>query len=139
MASVHRSFRLAVETADALDAAAAEHALDRTALAQRLISEGLTREEHPLLSFRDGSAGRVAFLAAAEVEVWQVIAAAAESEETLDALGLRDCELRAALRYHDAHRDEIEELIRRDQLARVREGVRLRRDDELLAEARARG
>ena len=132
MATIHRSFRLATETADALDASAATQGLDRTALAQRLIAEGLVREAHPLIGFRDSVAGRVAVLPIAEIEVWQVIAAVKAGAEPLDELGLKEEELRAAIRYYDASQAEIDALLRRDQLVQAHASEQERRDQELL-------
>lgn len=56
--SVQRSFRLSRTTSDLLDAAAAASNESRNALADRLLSEALRLERHPLIRFRTGYAGR---------------------------------------------------------------------------------
>ena len=56
--SVQRSFRLSATTADLLDRQAARAGESRNALADRLLTEGLRREIHPLVTFRSGAAGR---------------------------------------------------------------------------------
>lgn len=58
MRSIQRSFRLSATTADLLDQQAARTNESRNALADRILSEGLRRESHPLIVFRTGAAGR---------------------------------------------------------------------------------
>jgi uncharacterized protein (DUF433 family) len=72
-------------------------------------------DEHPLVRFVDGSAGRRARVAGTGVDVWEVIAAVRDNggdvgraAEYLDLpLGL----IQGAVTYYGAHPDEIDEWI----------------------------
>jgi uncharacterized protein (DUF433 family) len=90
------------------------HLAPRT-LAQRYVEEGLRMDEHPLIRFTDGPAGRRARLTGTGKDVWEVIAAvrdndgdAAETARYLQVpLGL----IQAAITYYGAYRDEIDQWI----------------------------
>ena len=90
------------------------HLAPRT-LAQRYIEEGLRMDEHPLIRFAEGPAGRRARLVGTGKDVWEVIAAvrdndgdAAETARYLEIpLGL----VQAAITYYGAYRDEIDQWI----------------------------
>ena len=51
-------FRVPPRTLEHLRRRAREAGQPQTALAERYIEEGLRMDEHPLVSFRDGAAGR---------------------------------------------------------------------------------
>ena len=90
------------------------HLAPRT-LAQRYVEEGLRMDEHPLIRFADGPAGRRARLVGTGKDVWEIIAAvrdndgdAAETARYLEMpLGL----VQAAISYYGAYRDEIDQWI----------------------------
>jgi uncharacterized protein (DUF433 family) len=90
------------------------HLAPRT-LAQRYVEEGLRMDEHPLIRFADGPAGRRARLVGTGKDVWEVIAAvrdnrgdAAETARYLEIpLGL----VQAAVTYYGAYKDEIDQWI----------------------------
>src|ERR1700689_2449453 len=90
------------------------HLAPRT-LAQRYVEEGLRMDEHPLIRFAEGPAGRRARLIGTGKDVWEVIATvrdnggdAAESAGYLEVpLGL----VQAAISYYGAYRDEIDQWI----------------------------
>src|SRR5258708_17030714 len=90
------------------------HLAPRT-LAQRYVEEGLRMDEHPLIRFTDGPAGRRARLTGTGKDVWEVIAAvrdndgdAAETARYLElALGL----VQAAISYYRADRDQTDQRI----------------------------
>jgi len=90
------------------------HLAPRT-LAQRYVEEGLRMDEHPLIRFTDGPAGRRARLTGTGKDVWEVIAAvrdndgdAAETARYLEEpLGL----IQAAITYYGAYQDEIDQWI----------------------------
>ena len=90
------------------------HLAPRT-LAQRYVEEGLRMDEHPLIRFAEGPAGRRARLVGTGKDVWEVIAAvrdnggdAAETARYLEIpLGL----VQAAITYYGAYRDEIDQWI----------------------------
>lgn len=57
-ASIQRSFRLSASTSELLDDLAARSNESRNSLVERLLSEGVRLERHPLIRFRTGRAGR---------------------------------------------------------------------------------
>jgi uncharacterized protein (DUF433 family) len=90
------------------------HLAPRT-LAQRYVEEGLRMDEHPLVRFADGPAGRRARLIGTGKDVWEVIEVvrdnggdAAESARYLEiSLGL----VQAAIAYYGAYAAEIDQQI----------------------------
>jgi uncharacterized protein (DUF433 family) len=90
------------------------HLAPRT-LAQRYVEEGLRMDEHPLVRFAEGPAGRRARLMGTGKDVWEVIATVrdnggdiAEAARYLEIpLGL----VQAAVTYYGAYTDEIEQWI----------------------------
>jgi uncharacterized protein (DUF433 family) len=90
------------------------HLAPRT-LAQRYIEEGLRMDEHPLVRFAEGPAGRRARLVGTGKDVWEVVAAvrdndgdAAETARYLEIpLGL----VQAAITYYGAYTGEIDQWI----------------------------
>jgi len=81
----------------------------------RYVEEGLRMDEHPLIRFADGPAGRRARLVGTGKDVWEIIATvrdndgdAAETARYLEIpLGL----VQAAISYYGAYRDEIDQWI----------------------------
>ena len=115
----YMSHPLSVRLNDATIARLGRHAqrahLAPRTLAQRYVEEGLRMDEHPLVRFVDGPAGRRARLAGTGKDVWEVIATVRDNGNDLAAttrylrvpLGL----VQAAVTYYGAYRDEIHEVI----------------------------
>ena len=90
------------------------HLAPRT-LAQRYVEEGLRMDEHPLIRFAEGPAGRRARLIGTGKDVWEVIATVrdnggdiAEAARYLEIpIGL----VQAAVTYYGAYTDEIDQWI----------------------------
>jgi uncharacterized protein (DUF433 family) len=90
------------------------HLAPRT-LAQRYVEEGLRMDEHPLIRFAEGPAGRRARLMGTGKDVWEVIATVrdnggdiAEAARYLEIpVGL----VQAAVTYYGAYTDEIDQWI----------------------------
>src|SRR6266496_6104007 len=109
------SVRLTEATIRRLGARARRVHLPARTLAQRYVEEGLRMDEHPLIRFADGPAGRRARLLGTGKDVWEVIAAvrdnhgdAAETARYLEIpLGL----VQAAISYYGAYREEIDQWI----------------------------
>jgi uncharacterized protein (DUF433 family) len=109
------SVRLNDATISRLGARARRVHLPPRTLAQRYVEEGLRMDEHPLIRFADGPAGRRARLLGTGKDVWEVIAVvrdndgdAAESAGYLEVpLGL----VQAAIAYYGAYTTEIDEQI----------------------------
>jgi uncharacterized protein (DUF433 family) len=115
----YMSHPLSVRLNDATIARLGRHAqrahLAPRTLAQRYVEEGLRMDEHPLIRFADGPAGRRARLVGTGKDVWEIIAAvrdndgdAAETARYLEIpLGL----VQAAISYYGAYREEIDQWI----------------------------
>jgi uncharacterized protein (DUF433 family) len=94
------------------------HLAPRT-LAQRYVEEGLRMDEHPLVRFADGPAGRRARLLGTGKDVWEVVEVvrdnggdAAETARYLEIpLGL----VQAAITYYGAYTAEIDQAIQANQ------------------------
>ncbi|MEA2264791.1 MAG: hypothetical protein QOE27_374 [Solirubrobacteraceae bacterium] len=116
------SLRLPSGTVDRLGSRAARVRLAPRTLAQRYVEEGLRMDEHPLVRFVDGPAGRRARLVGTGVDVWEVIAAVKENDgdigETASYLRLALGLVQAAVAYYGAFVDEIDEWIERNELER---------------------
>lgn len=112
-ASVQRSFRLSRRTSDLLDATVESTGESRNALADRLISEAVRAERHPLVRFRAGSAGRrePAFVGT-RLLVRQVMATVRDHDGGVDAsasyLTIPARVVRAAVSYYAEFADEID-------------------------------
>ena len=109
------SLRLSEATIERLGQRAKRAHMPTRTLAQRYVEEGLRMDEHPLVRFVDGPAGRRARLAGTGKDVWEVVATIRDSDNDLAAtaeylrttLGV----VQAAVTYYGAYRDEIDELI----------------------------
>ena len=103
------SVRLTDATIRRLGARAQRVHLPPRTLAQRYVEEGLRMDEHPLVRFAEGPAGRRARLVGTGKDVWEVIAVvrdnggdAAETARYLEMpLGL----VQAAITYYGAYTD----------------------------------
>jgi hypothetical protein len=84
-------------------------------LAQRYVEEGLRMDEHPLIRFSDGPAGRRARLVGTGKDIWEIITVvrdnngdAAEAARYLEIpLGL----IQAAISYYGTYTAEIDQFI----------------------------
>jgi uncharacterized protein (DUF433 family) len=109
------SVRLNDATINRLGARAQRVHLPPRTLAQRYVEEGLRMDEHPLVRFADGPAGRRARLIGTGKDVWEVIAVvrdnggdAAESARYLEIpIGL----VQAAITYYGGYAAEIDQQI----------------------------
>jgi uncharacterized protein (DUF433 family) len=113
------SVRLNDATISRLGARARRVHLPPRTLAQRYVEEGLRMDEHPLIRFADGPAGRRARLLGTGKDVWEVVAVvrdndgnAAETARYLEIpLGL----VQAAITYYGAYTTEIDQQIEDNQ------------------------
>ncbi len=109
------SVRLTEATIRRLGARARRVHLPPRTLAQRYVEEGLRMDEHPLIRFAEGPAGRRARLVGTGKDVWEVISVVrdsggdpAEAARYLEIpLGL----VQAAVAYYGAYTDEIDQWI----------------------------
>jgi uncharacterized protein (DUF433 family) len=113
------SLRLNDATISRLGARAQRVHLAPRTLAQRYVEEGLRMDEHPLVRFADGPAGRRARLLGTGKDVWEVIEVvrdndgdAAETARYLEIpLGL----VQAAIAYYGAYTAEVDQAIQVNQ------------------------
>jgi len=100
-----------------------------SALAQRLVDEGLRTAEHPGIIFKDGPTGRRAALAGGP-DVWEIVNVLRELDERGEAavdasaalLNLTDAQVRTALAYYAAYDEEIDaEIADNDEASRAAE------------------
>jgi uncharacterized protein (DUF433 family) len=90
-----------------------------------LIDEGLRREEHPLIVFRDGAAGRRTAILGTRLDVWQVVdtlrASSNSIADTAAYFAIPEPWVQAAVRYYAAYPDEVDRFAERVKAAAERE------------------
>lgn len=130
------SFRFDPITVRRLKDHAAETGAGQTALAQRYIEEGIRRDEHPLIYFREGAAGRRPALLGSRLDVADVVTTIRQNDGSVaDAASYLEVpaeQIEAAARYYAEYKGEVDELIERAELAAERERERSRRQQEAL-------
>ncbi len=118
MSSAPLSIRLPGQTVGRLGDRAERLRMAPRTLAQRYVEEGLRMDDHPLVRYADGPAGRRARLIGGP-DVWEVIAVAHDNdgdlEETAAYLQLPLGLVQAAAAYYGAYRQEIDEWIERNR------------------------
>ena len=67
------SLRLPEATVERLGARARHRRVAPSTLAQRYVEEGLRMDDHPLVRFADGPAGRRARLVGSGLDVWEIM------------------------------------------------------------------
>jgi uncharacterized protein (DUF433 family) len=132
-----RSFRLPDTLLASLQGRARERGESANALAERYLEEGLRRDEHPLIVFREGAAGRRAAVVGTRLDVAQVIDTLRESDNSVEAtaeyLGIPEQHVRAAVRYYADFREEIDEWREQTRAVAEREEEAWRREQAILA------
>jgi uncharacterized protein (DUF433 family) len=130
------SFRFDPITVKRLKAHAAEAGAGQTALAERYIEEGMRRDEHPLIYFREGAAGRRPALLGSRLDVADVVTTIRENEgsvaQAAEYLEIPISQIEAVARYYADYREEVDALIERARLSAERERQRARRQQEAL-------
>src|SRR5450755_2211807 len=109
------SLRLPDATVERLGARARRRSIAPRTLAQRYVEEGLRTDEHPLIRFVDGPAGRRARLLGSGLDIWETIAAVRDNDgdarATADYLEIPLGLVQAAIAYYGAYAGEIDEWI----------------------------
>lgn len=111
------SIRIPTELKAAMEARAREVGLSPSALLERFLAEGLRRDAHPLIAFRDGAGGRRAALIGTRLAVADVIDTVDASPDRGDAaireaaeyLCLHEGQVRACVRYYAEYKEEIDD------------------------------
>lgn len=109
------SLRLREEVTKRLGARARRVGAAPRTLAQRYIDEGIRQDEHPLIRFVDGPAGRRPALIGTGLDVWEVIATvrdnSGDAEEAAAYLEIPRSLVDAAVTYYGGYRAETDEWI----------------------------
>lgn len=119
-----------------LEMAAAARRLEPLVLARVLLREGIRRERHPAITFRDGGAGRRAALEGHRLDVWQVMETLWNSdgdvEQAAEYLGVRQAAVRAALAYCADYPDEVDAMVQHNRETADRAEAQFRRERQAL-------
>ncbi len=109
----------------------------QTALAERYIEEGLRRDEHPLIYFHDGEAGRRPALSGTRLDVADVITTIRQNnnsvEEAAEYLEIPIEHVDACLRYYADYKDDVDAWIERVHAIAEHERERWERQQQALA------
>jgi uncharacterized protein (DUF433 family) len=137
MPKTAKSFRFTSTVLESLQRHAAESGETLTALAERYVDEGLRRDAHPLIAFRDGVSGRRPALVGTRLDVAQVIETLRQSEnsipETAEYFSIPEPWVRAAVRYYVDYQTEVDSWIERTHAIAEREEDSWRREQAVLA------
>ena len=130
------AFRFDRVTVARLKQRAQETHAPQTALAERYIEEGLRHDEHPLIYFRDGEAGRRPALLGTRLDVADVITTIRQNdnsvEEAAEYLEIPVEHVDACLRYYADYKNEIDAWIERSLAIAERERERWQRRQQAL-------
>jgi hypothetical protein len=115
----YMSHPLSVRLNDATIARLGRHAqrahLAPRTLAQRYVEEGLRMDEHPLIRFAEGPAGRRARITGTGKDVWEVIVTVRDNDgDTAEAARYLEMPLglvQAAVSYYGAYTGEVDQWI----------------------------
>jgi uncharacterized protein (DUF433 family) len=131
------AFRFDRSTVARLKQRARDAHAPQTTLAERYIEEGLRGDEHPLVHFRDGDAGRRPALLGTRLDVADVITTVKQNgnsvEEAADYLEIPPEHVEACVRYYADYREEIDAWIERSLAIAERERERWQRRRQALA------
>lgn len=131
------AFRFDPDTVRRLRERALQTDAPQTALAERYIEEGLRRDEHPLISFREGAAGRRPALAGTRLDIAEVIETIRQNdnsvEEAADYLEIPVAQVEACVRYYADYKDEVDAWIECSRASAQREHERWQRRRRALA------
>jgi hypothetical protein len=112
------SLRLQEATISRLGVRAERVDLKPRTLAQRYVEEGLRMDEHPLVRFVDGPAGRRAALVGS-IDVWEAIEVIRENGndvgDAAEYLHVPAGLLQAAVAYYGAYQEEVDAWIERNR------------------------
>jgi hypothetical protein len=118
MSTAPLSIRLPERTVGRLADRAGRSSMAPRTLAQRYVEEGLRMDDHPLVRYADGPAGRRARLIGGP-DVWEVISVANDNDgdlqETAAYLELSLGIVQAAAAYYGAYEQEIDDWIERNR------------------------
>ena len=117
MGAVQKSLRIPQGTFEEIERIARETGRDFSSIAKDLLVEAIKMRRCPGIVFADGVSGRRARIAGTGIEVWEVISTYRSVDKDFSRLQkayhwLTEQQLRAAIGYYTAYREEIDELIK---------------------------
>jgi uncharacterized protein (DUF433 family) len=131
------AFRFDRVTVAHLKQRAQEAHAPQTALAERYIEEGIRHDQHPLIYFRDGEAGRRPTLLGSRLSVADVIATVRQNEDSVEKaaeyLEIPVEQVDACLHYYADYKDEIDAWAEHVEAIAQRERERWQRRQQALA------
>ena len=131
------AFRFDSGVVEHLRRRAAELNAPQTQLAERYIEEGLREDEHPVVYFREGAAGRRPALLGSRLDIADVIATIRQNDnsvaEAAEYLQIPVDQVEAALRYYADFKTEVDAWLAHVEAIAERERDRWRRRQEALS------
>ena len=117
MGAVQKSLRIPQGTFEEIERIARETGRDFSSIAKDLLAEAIKMRRCPGIVFADGVSGRRARIAGTGIEVWEVVLSYRSVNQDFSRLRkayhwLTEQQLRAAIGYYTAYRQEIDELIK---------------------------
>jgi uncharacterized protein (DUF433 family) len=129
-------FRWHTRTLDDLRDHVAAHGGNQTDLAELYVTEGIRRDNHPLIYFRVGAAGRRAALLGTRLDVADIISTLRQNEnsleDTAEYLDIPVAHIESVVRYYVEFNDEIDAEIERAAAVAERERSLWERQQEAL-------
>ena len=120
MSTIQKSIRIQEKTLKEIEQMSKDSGKDFSALANELLEEALKMKRCPGIIFTEGTTGRRARIAGTGIEVWEVIATYTGVGEDFSRLQkayhwLTKQQLRAAIGYYKAYKDEVDRLIKQNE------------------------
>jgi uncharacterized protein (DUF433 family) len=120
MGAVQKSLRIPQGTVEEIERIARETGRDFSSIAKDLLAEAIKMRRCPGIVFADGVSGRRARIAGTGLEVWEVITTYRSVNQDFSRLQkayhwLTEQQLMAAIGYYTAYREEIDEVIERNE------------------------
>lgn len=129
-------FRWHEQTLDDLRGHAKSRRDNQTDLTERYVIEGMRQDNHPLIYFRAGMAGRRAALLGTRLDVADIISTLRQNENSLEGtaeyLDLPAAHVESVVRYYVEFKDEIDAEIEQATAAAERERSLWQRQQEAL-------
>ena len=121
MRAVQKSLRIPQKTLEEIERIADESGRDFSSITKDLLTEAIKMRRCPGIVFADGVSGRRARVAGTGIEVWEIITTYKSVNQHFGRLQkayhwLSEQQLRAAIGYYVAYRDEIDHQIERNEL-----------------------
>ena len=118
--TVQKSLRIPREILDDIEKIASETGREFSAIAKDLLAEAVKMRRCPGIVFVNGVRGKKAKIAGTGLDVWEIIATYISVNNKFPRLRkayhwLSDQQLKAAIGYYTAYRDEIDSLIKQNE------------------------